>query len=195
MINPRTGQQIQPNAQQQFDNYQRQNQLGQYAPVHIGSAWSGTAAAPAGGIGSSSGAPVGYDGSGKAIYRPPGYAAMTIAQPPQTQWNALGNPTTALSSSSPRTPIMNGSGSVIGWGPPAQAPAAPPAQPQYGSSSIGSSTPFLSNLQQQLGQMFGQTPGLGFVQQAQPAQQQAPATQSMLRVPPTIAPYLNSRAR
>lgn len=41
------------------------------------------------------------------------------------------------------------------------------------STGIGGSTPFLSGLQQQLGNMFGQTPGLGFRPQP-PMQSYAP---------------------
>lgn len=51
----------------------------------------------------------------------------------------------------------------------------PVYRPDMQATGIGSSTPFLSGIQQQLGGMFGQTPGLGF-RTPQP-QMQAPTPQ------------------
>lgn len=51
----------------------------------------------------------------------------------------------------------------------------PVYRPDMQQMGIGGSTPFLSGIQQQLGQMFGQTPGLGFrPPQAMPQMNYAP---------------------
>lgn len=96
----------------------------------------------------------------------PGYAAGLG----QTGGNVLGIQGGTFSPEFP-------SGNTWGYGTGYQ-PNPIGGSPAYQSQArgIGGSTPFLSNIQQQLGQMFGQTPGLGFQQQHMPVQQvqQAP---------------------
>lgn len=134
----------------QLNNYQRQMGLGQYAPVHQAS----------------------FYGSPGVQQGVPGYAAGLG----QGGGNILG---VQGGQFSPQSPSFGGGnipgsfGNDWGYGSGYQSNpigGANYAQPRSGGmqgGGIGGSTPFLSNIQQQLGQMFGYTPGLGFRLQPQ----------------------------
>lgn len=137
--------------QQQLDQFQRQHGLGQYAKPVAGADWQSPLTQTYGGSGTQYGVPRQQGGL------PAPLGGGNIPGSYGTDWGNAGNAQ---------------QGSTWGYGTGYQP--NPVGQQAY-FTGLGGSTPFLSGIQQQLGQMFGQTPGLGFRPQPQTQPMMAPA--------------------